>query len=216
MADDDENAEADETGGADIDDPDVDAPDVDDPDVDDPGKDEIDADEIDEDEDEDEEEEEPDHGFIGRVFAFADRVGKRNLILAGSGIGIFMLMITGIVVLHMVGGDPGKAEALVPGPPIRHEVAPISADLKSDKCRSGFIRVTFMVEISGTHNIARMEEMEEQILDEVILYLRDHTSEQLRVKNGTEKLRKGLMGVYNKVMAPERIVNILFKDLIIR
>ena len=90
-------------------------------------------------------------------------------------------------------------------------------DLKPTRKRKRpFIRFTLTVEFVGEANRALLLERETKIRDAIQVHLRTVTVEEISGEVGTNKLRAEMVDLINDVMEPERIITVLFKDILVR
>jgi flagellar basal body-associated protein FliL len=98
--------------------------------------------------------------------------------------------------------------------PVFHEFPTLRVDLKTDKCRSPYIKVTVIAEVFAADE-PRLKAKEAAIIDTFQAYLRGRTRAEAQGKAGTELLRGDFHILLNRVLAPARAKNLLFHEIIL-
>ena len=133
----------------------------------------------------------------------------------GGGVGIYFSGLGGTI-SDSLSGTP-KAKMELPEPSLFYDMAVITVDLKPSKKRSrAFIRFAMTVEVYGESGRDKLISEEAKILNSVQEFLRDQTPEDLAGKEGSIKLRQGMIDAINKSIAPEKIITVLFKEILVR
>lgn len=113
-------------------------------------------------------------------------------------------------------GSP-SASLELPGAPIFQDLEQMVVDLRPTKAhKRPFIRFTLTVEFIGETSRQTLLERETKIRDAIQVYLRTVTLEELSGEAGANKLRDEMVGLINSIMAPDKIITVLFKDIIVR
>ncbi len=144
---------------------------------------------------------------------------SRTLIVAGAaallvGGGGAALVFTGALDT-LIGGGSKRATVALPEPPVYYEFPPLLVDLKTGRCRSPFIKLRAVALVSEP-DMARLQELEPQVLDAFQAFLRDHERRDLVGKEGTDKLRQGFLSILNTAMEPARARNVLFREILLQ
>ena len=116
-------------------------------------------------------------------------------------------------VLPLPGGASGHVEAATPG---SVDVAEIVANLNAGPRRTSFVRLKARLELSDKADEAAVQAAQPRIRDLFQTYLRDMRPEELRGSSGTYRLREELIARANVAMAPARVTEILFVELLIQ
>ncbi|MCK5546114.1 MAG: flagellar basal body-associated FliL family protein, partial [Rhodospirillaceae bacterium] len=113
-------------------------------------------------------------------------------------------------------GTP-MAKLELPEPSILHDMPVITVDLKpSAKRKRAFIKFAMTVEVYGESGRDKLISEEAKILNSVQEFLRDQTFEDVSGKTGSIKLRKEMIEAINKSIAPEKVITVLFKEILVR
>jgi flagellar protein FliL len=108
-----------------------------------------------------------------------------------------------------------KVEAPPPQPSIYHEFPSLLSDLKTGRCRSPFIKLRAVAETTAL-DLPHIKKVEAEIIDAFQLFLRSQTRKDLMGKEGTERLRRGLMEALSDAIAPAQPRGILFREVLLQ
>ena len=137
--------------------------------------------------------------------------GAAALILVGGGVA---LVFTGALD-SLIGGGQKRATMELPGPPLQYEFPALLVDLKTGRCRSPFIKLRAVALVSEP-DMARLAEVETQVVDAFQAFLRDHERQDLVGKAGTDKLRQGFLSILNTALEPAQARNVLFREILLQ
>ncbi len=137
--------------------------------------------------------------------------GAAALFVVGGGVA---LVFTGALD-SLVGGGQQRAVVELPGPPVQYEFPELLVDLKTGRCRSPFIKLRAVALVSEP-DMARLAEVETQVVDAFQAFLRDHERQDLVGKAGTDKLRQGFLSILNTALEPARARNVLFREILLQ
>lgn len=137
-------------------------------------------------------------------------IGLAVLVVLGAGAGVYF---SGVLDTH----KPHEVTVNLPDPPVHHDIARITVDLKPSPRRARpFIRLTMQAELQGESARAAFIANETKIMDAMHSYLRNTPPESIEGINGTETLRTDLTAIINRIIAPELAITVLYKDILIR
>ncbi len=137
--------------------------------------------------------------------------GAAALFLVGGGVA---LVFTGALD-SLIGGGQKRATMELPGPPVQYEFPVLVVDLKTGRCRSPFIKLRAVALVSEP-DMARLEEVEAQVVDAFQAFLRDQERQDLVGKAGTDKLRQGFLSILNTALEPAQARNVLFREILLQ
>ncbi len=138
-------------------------------------------------------------------------VGAAALFLVGGGVA---LVFTGALD-SLIGGGQRRAIVELPGPPVQYEFPALVVDLKTGRCRSPFIKLRAVALVSEP-DMARLEEVEAQVVDAFQAFLRDQERQDLVGKAGTDKLRQGFLSILNTALEPAQARTVLFREILLQ
>jgi flagellar FliL protein len=108
----------------------------------------------------------------------------------------------------------GKAEARPQ--PVFMELPEIIANLNAGPRRNSFIKLRPKLELARAEDEAAVRAAMPRLLDLFQTYLREMRPEELRGSAGTWRLREELIARANIAVAPVRIVDVLFPEMIVQ
>ena len=184
--------------------------------------DENDADEIDEDIELDEDDEE------------GGTKGKKKLVII-IGIVLLLAIAGGGAFFFMSGGEEEAVEGTEAGEtlaetaegavaavkagqlPVYYDVPEFLVDLKTTtRGKSSFLKMKVSLELSGEDDVAVLDAYMPRVRDNFITYLRELRASDLSGSAGLYRLREELMLRINQAIAPAKVNNILFKEIIVQ
>ncbi len=187
-------------------------------------------DEEDETEEEGEDQEEGEEG--GEEESSSDG-GKKKLLLI---IGIVVLLViggasaayfTGLmepVMKMFAGGDEGGAPppsgsgevASVPGQSQFHDLPEILVNLNTGGRKSSFLKIKVALELANSNDLPHVEKFMPRVLDNFQVYLRELRIEDLKGSAGMYRLREELLKRVNAAVAPAKVNDVLFKEMLVQ
>jgi flagellar FliL protein len=148
--------------------------------------------------------------------------GKKKLILLavpilliGAGAGLWF---SGILpgVLGMRHAAPSSQEAAKPEVPVFVDLPDMIANLSSPSNKPSYIKLQARLEISKQSDAEKVKLSMPRLQDMFQTYLREMRPEELRGSAGIYRLREELLGRANVVLAPVRVDDVLFTQLLIQ
>jgi flagellar FliL protein len=125
---------------------------------------------------------------------------------------------------HAAGDGKGDAKAdgkAVPKPdakplPVFMDLPEIIANLNAGPRRNSFIKLRPKLELARAEDEAAIKAAMPRLMDLFQTYLREMRPEELRGSAGTYRLREELLARANIAVAPARIVDVLFPEIIVQ
>ena len=148
--------------------------------------------------------------------------GKKKLILiavpvllVGIGAGLWF---TGILpgLLGMKHEDAHGHEEAKAGPPVFVDLPDMIANLAGPSNKPTYIKLQARLEISKPEEAEKIKAAMPRLQDMFQTYLREMRPEELRGSAGTYRLREELLGRANIAVAPVRVNDVLFTQLLIQ
>lgn len=149
---------------------------------------------------------------------------RRMKLIAAIAVGaVSFIVLVGVLTItgafhglwEWLSGAPQRATIDLPDPAVYHEFPEMLVDLKTGRCRSPFIKLKVVAEVSGSH-VARLEKVELQVLDGFQAFLRTQERADLVGEDGTAKLRREFLRIINEAMAPDKAYNVLFREILLQ
>jgi flagellar protein FliL len=147
--------------------------------------------------------------------------GKRKLILLAIPV---VLALTGAglwfsgVLPNLLGMDrqTGHAEDAAAEPVTYVELPEMVANLNSGTHRPSYVKLTARVEVPKSGDVEKVKASMPRLQDMLQTYLREMRPEELRGSAGTYRLREELLVRANAAVAPARISDVLFTQMIVQ
>jgi flagellar protein FliL len=151
------------------------------------------------------------------------KAGRKKLLL----LAIPAVLIAGGVGAWVAGLVPGMGDAkrekiaaeqkaLAHPAPVFVELPEMVANLNSGARRSAFVKVQARIELSKPDDVAIFTADQPRVIDLFQTYLREMRPEELRGSAGTYRLREELIARASLAIAPARVVDVLFTELLVQ
>ena len=172
-------------------------------------------DELDEDLDEEDEEDGEEASKKGGK-KFILLMGLILLVVVGGTAAVYF---TGMLdpLLAMISGD--EAEQDEGGPEtdvIFYEVPEILVNLNTGARKPTFLKIRISLEVEKESDIERIERMMPRIIDNFQVYLRELRVEDLKGSAGMYRLREEMLIRVSAAVAPAKINDVLFKEMLVQ
>jgi flagellar protein FliL len=106
-----------------------------------------------------------------------------------------------------------KADASAP---VYFELPDVMANLNPGSATPSFIKTTITLEAPNQEVVEKLQAIQPKIQDIIITYIRELRPSDLKGSAGVYRLRDELMLRINKALSPDKINNVLFKELLIQ
>jgi flagellar FliL protein len=149
-------------------------------------------------------------GGKGRLILLAVPV---VLLLAGAG-----LWFSGLLP-HLPGSgkhDPQVEDAAKPVPPSFVDVPEMVANLNSNSHKPSYVKLSARIEVPKPEDAEKVKAALPRIQDMMQTYLREMRPEELRGSAGTYRLREELLVRANVAVAPAKVSDVLFIQMLIQ
>lgn len=162
-------------------------------------------------------------GADGADAAEGGKGGKKKLILLAIPV-VLVLVLAGLwfsgILPKMLGMGP-KPEAAADGPPPPivpgfFELPEILVNLNAPGRRASYMKLKAKLEIADQRDAEHVQRNLPRILDLFNTYLREVRPEELRGSAGTHRLREELMARATIAVAPARVTDILFTEMLVQ
>jgi flagellar FliL protein len=163
----------------------------------------------------------PDEPAAEEVVEQPDKASdKRKLILIAVPV-VLVLAFAGLwfsgVLPHLLGMDKPKDHAEEPtAPPSYVDVPEMIANLNSGTHRPSYVKVTVRIEVPRPDDVAKVKAAMPRLQDLMQTYLREMRPEELRGSAGTYRLREELLVRANVAVAPAKVSDVLFTQMLIQ
>ncbi len=133
------------------------------------------------------------------------------VLLAGGGAAAYFM--------GMFGGKDAHKEAEKPAVPVQAtyvQLPDLLVNLSSSGRRSNFIKLKITLELEKATDEPRVKTMQPRIVDNFQTYLRDLRLEDLQGAQGLFRLREELLIRINAAVAPAKVTDILFQEMLVQ
>jgi flagellar FliL protein len=149
--------------------------------------------------------------------------GKKKLLM----IAVPLLLVLIGAGLWFAGLIPGSSHEAAPSPeqhaketanaaPIFVDLPDMVSNLSGPGRRPSFVKLKAKVELARAEDVAAFNASQPRVVDLFQTYLREMRPEEFRSSIGTYRLRQELLSRANIAVAPVRVVDILFTELLVQ
>jgi len=150
------------------------------------------------------------------------RSGKKKLLIYG-GAGMFVLVAAGAglyftgMLDRFIGHKTESAEAPPATPPVFFELPDFLVNLNSaGGKKANFLKLSVSLQLEKPDDAPRVQAMMPRIIDNFQIYLRDLRIEDLRGSEGIYRLREELLARVNAAVAPVKVSEVLFREMLVQ
>ncbi len=144
---------------------------------------------------------------------------KKKLVIGGM---VALLAFGGLGVAYATGligtlkGSATASQGSGPTVPGSVDIPELVANLNAGPRRTSFVRLKARLELSSKSDEAAVQALQPRMQDLFQTYLRDMRPDELRGSAGTYRLREELIARANIAVAPARVTEILFIELLVQ
>jgi flagellar FliL protein len=149
--------------------------------------------------------------------------GQKKLILyAGIGIAFFVvvgagLYFTGMLDRFLGHKEHAAEEAAKAKPPVFFDLPDFLVNLNSaGNKKSNFLKLSVSLQLENPDDTVRIAALMPRIIDNFQIYLRELRVEDLRGSDGIYRLREELLARVNAAVAPVKVNEVLFKEMLVQ
>jgi flagellar protein FliL len=153
----------------------------------------------------------------------------------GRGKSKLMIIVGGVVALLLVAGTglyftgmldslmgkkkeaPAAVEAPPPKPLVFFDLPDFLVNLNSGGAKkASFLKLSVSLELEKQEDTARLQAVMPRIVDNFQIYLRELRIDDLRGSGGIYRLREELLARVNAAVAPVKVNDVLFKEMLVQ
>lgn len=149
--------------------------------------------------------------------------GKKKLILfIAAPLVLLLLVAAGLYfagVLGKHGGESTEADEAKKAPPkqtIFYDMPDMLVNLNGTSKKASFLKMTISLELENQVDVAKLQSVMPRVIDNFQVYLRELRAEDLKGSAGMYRLREELLLRVNAAAAPAKIVDVLFKEMLVQ
>ena len=130
------------------------------------------------------------------------------------------ILVIGLAVAYAVGvfdsagHDKQKEEAEVA--PVFFDLPELLVNLSSQNNRSSYLKLRVALEVPGPEAPKDLEKMAPRIVDNFQVYLRELRASDLEGSSGMFRLKEELLARVNVAVAPTKVSDVLFKEMLVQ
>ncbi|MDR3533176.1 MAG: flagellar basal body-associated FliL family protein [Rhodopila sp.] len=149
------------------------------------------------------------------------KAGKRKLVLLAVPVVLLLagggLWFSGILP-HLLGMNKHEehVEEAKPHPPTYVELPEMVANLNANTHRPSYVKLTARIEVPKPDDVERVKAALPRLQDMMQTYLREMRPEELRGSAGTYRLREELLVRANAAVAPAKVSDVLFTQMLVQ
>jgi flagellar FliL protein len=154
----------------------------------------------------------------------APRLGGKKKLIIMIAAPLLLLLITGAG-LYFTGilgkflGEKSEAEVAKEAPPkqtVFYDLPDLLVNLNGGGKKASFLKMTISLELENQVDVAKLQSVMPRIIDNFQIYLRELRVEDLKGSAGMYRLREELLLRVNAAAAPAKIVDVLFKEMLVQ
>ncbi len=147
--------------------------------------------------------------------------GKGKLVIIAAAGGLVLLLAAGGAAAYFMGLFGGKApkeaeKPAIPAVTTYVQLPDLLVNLSSTGKRNNFIKLRITLELEKPTDQDRVKAMQPRIVDNFQTYLRDLRLEDLQGAQGLFRLREELLVRINAAVAPAKVTDILFQEMLVQ
>jgi flagellar FliL protein len=153
--------------------------------------------------------------------AAAPAPGRRKpFIVAAGGLALVAAVGAGLyftgVVDRLIGHTKQVAEVVVAPPAVFFDLPDLLVNLNTMGRKPSFLKLSVSLELERGQDLPRLQAVMPRIIDNFQVYLRELRVEDLRGSGGIYRLREELLTRVNAATAPVKVVDVLFKEMLVQ
>lgn len=139
------------------------------------------------------------------------------ILLLGAGAGLwFSGVLPGMLGMNKEEEHAGEPPPPPPPKPGYFAMPEMVVNLNAGPRRQSFLKVAIKLEVSDEAKVADVQAVQPRLQDLFTTYLREVRPEELRGSAGTHRLREELIARANIAVAPARITDVLFTEMLVQ
>jgi flagellar protein FliL len=153
----------------------------------------------------------------------APRSGRKKLIIFIAAPLLALLLIgaglyfTGML-NRFIGGDKTEAheEKKAPKEAVFFDLPDLLVNLNGSGKKANFLKMSISLELESAADLPKLQTVLPRIVDNFQVYLRELRVEDLKGSGGMYRLREELLLRVNAAVAPDKINDVLFKEMLVQ
>ncbi|MEX2450996.1 MAG: flagellar basal body-associated FliL family protein, partial [Rhodospirillales bacterium] len=144
------------------------------------------------------------------------------LVVGGAAAAYFTGLMEPLLKMFSGGGETtatseaGKASSSGPGNSLFHDLPEILVNLNTGGRKASFLKIKVALELANANDLPQVEKLMPRVLDNFQVYLRELRVEDLQGSAGMYRLREELLARVNAAVAPAKVNDVLFKEMLVQ
>ena len=138
------------------------------------------------------------------------------VILIGLGAAFFLLMSGGEEKTADSQSEGEAASEEGTGPVVFFDLPELLVNLNTGTKKASYLKIKVALELPGLKSQERVEAMLPRVLDNMQVYLRELRLEDLSGSAGVQRLKEELVTRVNAAIEPQKINDVLFKEMLVQ
>lgn len=101
-------------------------------------------------------------------------------------------------------------------PSVFYDLPDLVVNLESSSRRPGFLKISVSLELTSQADLAAIQSIMPRVIDNFQVYLRELRIDDLRGSAGMYRLREELLLRVNAAVAPVRVKDVLFREMLVQ
>jgi len=143
------------------------------------------------------------------------------LILGGAAAAYFTGMLQPVIDMlsggeQAVAVDEAEQAQMISGDAVFYDLQEMLVNLNTGGRKTVYLKIRVSLELENGDDIVKIEEMMPRIVDNFQIYLRELRIEDLKGSAGMYRLREELLKRVNVAVAPAKVNDVLFKEMLVQ
>ena len=143
------------------------------------------------------------------------------LILGGAAAAYFTGMLQPVIDMlsggeQAVAVDEAEETQIVSGDAVFYDLQEMLVNINTGGRKAVYLKIRVSLELENGDDITKIEEMMPRIVDNFQIYLRELRVEDLKGSAGMYRLREELLKRVNVAVAPAKVNDVLFKEMLVQ
>lgn len=138
------------------------------------------------------------------------------LILGGGGAAYFLGLLDPLLGVEQEEGAAIEDTQAEVGPSVYYELPEMLVNLNSTGKKANFLKILVSLELESQEAVHQVEAVLPRIVDSFQVYLRELRIDDLRGSAGLYRLREELLLRVNAAVAPVKVKDVLFKEMLVQ
>jgi flagellar protein FliL len=138
------------------------------------------------------------------------------LLLVVSGAVLYFTGVVGKVLGHQEQEKAKLAEKVAPPAAVFFDLPDLLVNLNTTGRKASFLKLSVSLELEHAEDLPRLQAVMPRIIDNFQVYLRELRVEDLRGSGGIYRLREELLARVNAAVAPIKVRDVLFKEMLVQ